>query len=331
MYQTENIFRDLEMDVNASVDLNEEDKKKLLGNILKLKCQKLNIMITGATGAGKSSTINALFNTQIAKVGVGVDPETMDINSYELNNLILWDSPGLGDGKEKDNQHAKNIIRKLNDMDSNGEPLIDLVLVVLDGSTRDLGTSYELINEVIIPNLGADAGGRLLVAINQADVAMKGRNNWDYEANVPTPEAEEFLNNKVYSVKMRIKEATGVDVEPVFYVAGYKEDGEEQRPYNLSKLLYMIVTHTPKSKRVIFANDNLSKDSEMWRDNDELENYNYEIKSTIWGSIVESATQGADLGASIGSVFGKTGEAVGKVLGGAVGAVWGGIKGFIGF
>lgn len=30
-------------------------------------------MITGATGSGKSSTINALFNTEVAKVGVGVE------------------------------------------------------------------------------------------------------------------------------------------------------------------------------------------------------------------------------------------------------------------
>lgn len=53
-------------------------------------------MITGATGSGKSSTINALFNTEVAKVGVGVDPETMDITKYDLDNLVLWDSPGLG-------------------------------------------------------------------------------------------------------------------------------------------------------------------------------------------------------------------------------------------
>ena len=70
-------------------------------------------MITGATGSGKSSTINALFDMEVAKVGVGVDPETMDIKKYELDNLVLWDSPGLGDGKEADVKHAKNIIEKL--------------------------------------------------------------------------------------------------------------------------------------------------------------------------------------------------------------------------
>ena len=53
-----------------------------------LKEQKINLMITGATGCGKSSTINALFNTEVARVGVGVDPETMDITKYDLDNLV---------------------------------------------------------------------------------------------------------------------------------------------------------------------------------------------------------------------------------------------------
>ena len=76
---------------------------------------KLNVLITGATGAGKSSTINALFDTTVARVGYGVDPETMDIEKYDLKEMVLWDTPGLGDGREADNRHAKNIIHKLHD------------------------------------------------------------------------------------------------------------------------------------------------------------------------------------------------------------------------
>ena len=163
--------------INAKID--EVEKNKLLKNVMRMKEQKINIMITGTTGCGKSSTINALFDTEVAKVGVGVDPETMEIEKYELDNLILWDTPGLGDGKEADNRHAKNIIKKLAEVDNKGNALIDLVLVILDGSSRDLGTSYELINNVIIPNLGEDKENRILVAINQADMAMKGR-NWDF-------------------------------------------------------------------------------------------------------------------------------------------------------
>ena len=115
---SKNIFKDMEEDINSS-KFDEQTKKKLFKNLFKLKQQKVNLMITGATGCGKSSTINAIFNTEVAKVGIGVDPETMDIQKYELDNLILWDSPGLGDGKEKDIMHSKGIIKKLNEPDEN--------------------------------------------------------------------------------------------------------------------------------------------------------------------------------------------------------------------
>lgn len=328
----ENIYETMENDVlNANLD--EAQKSKLLKNIMRLKDKKVNIMITGATGCGKSSTINALFDMEVAKVGVGVDPETMDIEKYELNNLTLWDTPGLGDGKEADNRHAKNIIKKLAEVDENGDALIDLVLVILDGGTRDLGTSYELINSVIIPNLGEDKKNRILVAINQADVAMKGR-YWDYEKNEPMDKLKEFLDNKVISVKNRIKEATGVDIEPIYYSAGFKEEGEEQsRPYNLSKLLYYIVKATPAEKRAVYVN-NTNEDENMWRDNDDLLDYGEETRKSIMDSVVEGASRGVDvggdIGGEIGGIFGKTGERIGRAVGSIVGGVIGAVGGFIG-
>ena len=207
MSDEKKFFESMESDIlNANIP--EEEKSKLMKNLLNLKKQKINLMITGATGVGKSSTINALFNTEKAKVGVGT-------TRYELDNLVLWDSPGLGDGKEADNRHAKNIINKLYEKDEHGNLLIDLVLVILDGSTRDLGTSYELINEVIIPNLGENKEGRILIAINQADAAMKGR-YWDSDNNRPEPPLQKFLDEKAESVKRRIKEATGLEVSPIY-------------------------------------------------------------------------------------------------------------------
>ena len=232
-----------------------------------------------------------------------------------------------------DNRHAKNIIKKLAEVDENGDALIDLVLVILDGGTRDLGTSYELINSVIIPNLGEDKKNRILVAINQADVAMKGR-YWDYEKNEPMDKLKEFLDNKVISVKNRIKEATGVDIEPIYYSAGFKEEGEEQsRPYNLSKLLYYIVKATPTEKRAVYVN-NTNEDENMWRDNDDLLDYGEETRKSIMDSVVEGASRGVDvggdIGGEIGGIFGKTGERIGRAVGSVVGGVIGAVGGFIG-
>ena len=324
MEKEKKIFDAMQEDIeNANIP--DSEKAKLMKNLLHLKEQKINLMITGATGCGKSSTINALFDMEVAKVGVGVDPETMEITKYELDNLILWDSPGLGDGKEADNRHAKNIIKKLNELDENNNLLIDLVLVILDGSTRDLGTSYELINNVIIPNLGENKKDRILVAINQADAAMKGR-HWDYNTNKPDGELEKFLEEKIVSVKNRIKEGTGIDIEPIYYSAGYIENNEKQcQPYNLSKLLSYIVKFTPKEKRLSFI-ENINRNEEMWKDNDDLKDYQMEIKKSFGETVSECATKGADIGGEIGAVFGRAGEIIGRSIGKAFGAAAGFIK-----
>ncbi|RVU84108.1 GTP-binding protein [Leucothrix sargassi] len=317
------VFETIE-DTIQSLDVSDRDRTKLLDGVLKLKKQKVNLMITGATGCGKSSTINALFNTEVAKVGVGVDPETMVIKKHELNNLILWDSPGLGDGKEKDAQHSKGIIKKLSEVDSKGEPVIDLVLVILDGSTRDLGTSYDLINKVIIPNLGSDAKNRILIAVNQADMAMKGR-FWNFETNQPEPKLLKFLEEKVLSIKQRVKEATSIDVEPIYYSAGYKGGEEEQSPWNLSKLLCFIVKNTPENKRLSYV-DNLSNEKESWKDNDGNGDYQEEVQKSfqdVAGHLSKNTLAGAAAGAAIGSVIPVVGTAIGSAVGAAVGFIGG--------
>lgn len=324
MNKDSKLFEELNEVVENS-DMPEEDKRKIFLNISQIKEQRLNIMITGATGCGKSSTINALFGEEKAKVGCTPDPETMEIDKYDYKNLILWDTPGLGDGKD-DIRHSKIIIDKLNELDSDGNLLIDLVLVILDGGTRDYGTTFQLINEVIIPNLGDEKNQRLLVAINQADKAMSEK-HWDKIKNQPKPELIEFLDKKAESVKRRIKESTGVIIDPIYYSAGYKEVDEEQNPpYNLSKLLYYILKNTPKKKRLVLA-DNMNTDSEVWKSDDEIINYNEEIKKGFIESIIDGAEKGSDIGGKIGGVFGEVGEKFGEAVGGFVGGIFGAIGG----
>ena len=320
-----NILDKMEENIDKT-DINETEKNELKKNFLHLKEQKLNLMITGATGAGKSSTINALFNMEVAKVGVTSDPETMEITNYTLGNLVLWDTPGLGDGKEADAKHTKNIINKLLEKDEKGNLLIDLVLVILDGSSRDLGTSYELINNVIIPNLGEDKN-RVLIAINQADIAMKGR-YWNHEENKPEPELVEFLDEKVKSVHERIKEGTGLNITPIYYSAGFKEEGgSQEKPYNLSKLLYYIIKLTPKNKRLPYI-ENINKNPAMWEDDDNLKNYKIDIISELSDAIEEGVTKGSSIGGTIGElILGEKGKTIGKIAGAAAGAVTGLIVG----
>ena len=83
----------------------------------------------------------------------------------------------------------------------------DNVLIIIDGTGRDMGITYRMINEVLILNFQKE---RVVIAVNQADMAMKGR-HWDYENNRPDMVLKDFLEQKVYSIRERVKEATGID------------------------------------------------------------------------------------------------------------------------
>lgn len=313
------MFEEFVKNIQENKDLSDYEKTKVLQNLGNLKAEKVHVLITGATGCGKSSTINALFDREIAKVGQSSNPETMSVERYDFNNVVLFDSPGLGDGYDADLRHAKNITDKLLEKKNNGDLLIDLVLVILDGSSRDLGTSYELINKVIIPSLGEDKS-RLLIAINQADVAMKGR-YWDYENNQPEPQLIQFLNEKVESTQKRIYEATKVHVEPIYYAAGYKDGDEQQYPWNLSKLLAYILRHTKKEKRIVFAKE-VNQNQKVWEKDDRLEKYQEEVKQSFLDSFISNVSSGLGKAREIiGTIASTVVDGIasaGRAIGGAI-------------
>ncbi|WP_298943920.1 GTPase [uncultured Psychromonas sp.] len=314
-------LNEIEQQIRESAALHEIDKIKMLKNIQAMRAQKVNMLITGVTGSGKSSTINALFGQQVAKVGMGVDPETMEIDKYIVGGLTIWDSPGLGDGIENDKRHSKKIIELLQQKDEEGNALIDMVLLILDGSQRDYGTSYELLTKVLVPYLGEEGKGRILVAINQADQAKKGR-GWDREANQPTDALLTFLEQKVASTQSRIKASTGVDIEPIYYSAGYQEEGEVQIPYNLSKLLYFIIKHTPKNKASTMTLES-NADQTMWGSREEDKQYQEKISKHLLSQVLRRAEKGVNIGRKLGANFGPAAQVVGGIVGGVVGGVIG--------
>ena len=101
-----------------------------------------------------------------------------------------------------------------------------------------MGTTYTLLNEVIVPHIQRD---RILVVINQADLAMKGR-HWDPVTKQPDAPLLSYLNEQASSVRRRVREATGVDIyQPVYYSAEYG--------YNIEKLFDFIIDHMPHVRR----------------------------------------------------------------------------------
>jgi hypothetical protein len=221
----------------------KNSSQNLLSNKLKsIGVYPIDIMITGATGSGKSSTINALSKSYISKVGNSVNPETMEISSFRLSDdLRFWDTPGLGDGIANDERHSKNIIDLLYKdyfVDNYKYGLIDVALVVVEGGIRDMGTVYKLLENIVLPNFPKN---RVIVAVNQADMAMKAQ-YWDKINNKPQEELINFLEDKAISIQNRIKNDTNIDiVKPIYYSAEYG--------YNIDVLLEKIIDCLPSEKR----------------------------------------------------------------------------------
>lgn len=111
-------------------------------------------------------------------------------------------------------------------------------MVLMDGGSRDLGTAFSLLEKVVLKAIEPD---RVIVAINQADIAMKGR-HWNCHTNQPEVELLSFLEEKALSVQRRIRESTGLDIsKPVYYSALYG--------YNMNELMSHIIRHLPRSRR----------------------------------------------------------------------------------
>ena len=96
------------MDKSFNADsFNLEEEFEKVSN----KINKPNILVCGATGVGKSSFINEVFEKNLAPVGDG-KPITRGINRYEEkdSNVVLYDSEGYEIGEEKQNHFKDNII-----------------------------------------------------------------------------------------------------------------------------------------------------------------------------------------------------------------------------
>lgn len=238
-------------------DLTTDQKEKMVQKLEELKNQKVNILIIGGTGVGKSSTINAIFKGNVAPVGTKANPETMEITNFNVDeNITIWDSPGLGDGI-KDEQHKEKIFNLLNRKDDKGNRLIDCVLVVISANSKDLGTTYELINNVLIKQLGHDeAQEKLIIGINKSDEAIHAR-YWDNKNHHPSKEQIGFLDDKVEDIKTRIFDSTNVQLDPIYYVAGYNDENFSDPSWNIDKLMIKLLESVKDKSTTIFEDFDL--------------------------------------------------------------------------
>ena len=79
-------------------------------------CDSINILLTGKTGVGKSSIINAIIGNTVAHEGKDLSGVTREVTSYKMTvnniNFEIWDSPGITDTDDVITERIKKTLKQ---------------------------------------------------------------------------------------------------------------------------------------------------------------------------------------------------------------------------
>lgn len=261
--------------------------KTVSKEIKSLSKKEVNILIVGASGSGKSETINALLKeanieNQKALSKSGGNSVTMDIESFKIGNCTIYDSPGLGDNLKKEDAHISKLVDKLKAFDKHGNELIDLVILVLNASNfRNLKSEYQLINDILIPNMKNNQN--LIIAINKVDQFDDG-DYWNKQKNEPEEQLLLDLKVEIENLKSKIKDSTGVEIEPIYYSAGRKE--RNKKPWNLIKLYDEMNTKVSVEKKMSLASE-INDNKDNFKNTKNYEHIKKKIKDDIENTVTD--------------------------------------------
>jgi len=134
--------------VTSNSNLSEQELDKLKSSIIaqirNIKDRPFKVSIVGQTGVGKSSLINALFNTKLKTDAV--KPCTKEIEEIPITNkqghtLLFYDLPGIGESVEADEKYLQSYCHHL--MES------DVVLWAIHADSRSVTFDLKAIHEIV--------------------------------------------------------------------------------------------------------------------------------------------------------------------------------------
>lgn len=112
--------------------------------------KKVNVYVTGATGVGKSSLINATFGEDLAETNVG-QPVTQFTKVYESNDkpFRLYDTKGYELGEDAQQEYMDELERNLNHQTTRPDDQIHLVWYCIAATSgRVLDRDLKVIQKV---------------------------------------------------------------------------------------------------------------------------------------------------------------------------------------
>ncbi|CAI8036367.1 Immune-associated nucleotide-binding protein 7 [Geodia barretti] len=287
-------------------------------------------MVTGRTGTGKSTLVNALVGKRVADTGNKLCAVTQNVTSYVAKakdgvEVLVWDSPGLQDGSGNESEYLAELKEKCSN--------VDVIIYCIDVSAAR--TQYNKDEEQISD----------LRAIQQL-IATFGQDWWEHSIFVLTRanaleaalkvkhDLRKRFNGRIQDWKQRIHEillGEGVSKEivdetPVEPAGHIKKPNLPGRKYWLSALWIIFLDRAKECSQPLITKVNLhrlKKESEVKEGDFEKEGDEQPIviDHMEWISdILKGGSVGAQAGAGVGALGGIIGSVVGGVVGGAVGA-----------
>ena len=121
------------------LSIQEDEKEAVKKWIRESSKGKIEILITGRTGAGKSTLVNSLVGKPVAEVGNRLEAKTKNVTGYRLTaeegvEVVVWDSPGLQDGSGNEEEYLAELKEKCSNVD------IVIYCIKLAATRSDLGS-----------------------------------------------------------------------------------------------------------------------------------------------------------------------------------------------
>ena len=251
-FRVEEVVNDLDLS-----RLSEEVRKRL--NMSKVAavlrdCKSLDILLCGKTGAGKSTLVNGLIGIDLMPAKEGsdsTDPCTAKVTDYKTTkdriDITIWDTPGLMDGTEKQEEYLQDIQNKC--------PSVHLKLFCVNcNQTRFLEGNYNhdfLVMQQFTAAFGTEFWENVVIVFTLANVVESLHPHWKKlppkEKRVKFAEFIEGYKNKIHAylkdyIKLPEKLLDKMKMIPAGH---YEERMLPDRDYWLSNVYFECLNALP--------------------------------------------------------------------------------------